>query len=255
MRYISIVFQPIEIERKTVYEKVVQVLKSSIMSGELKPGDKLPSERKLAEMLNVSRTSVREAIKILAAEGLVQIRHGQGIFVNGLEDPDRLIREFTKVTAIDDTTIKDFLEIRRILEVNAAKWAAERGTDEQLNQLLQLVEETKRQLQDRKKGVLLLLADHDTKFHNLLAEATGNTVLVQIMRNLLDLLSEVRLRCLQIDGRPLKSLKEHENVARALIARDCELAEKAMDLHIRSVEKDIIERELYRGECQNNKNK
>jgi len=234
------VFQPIEIERKTVYEKVVQVLKSSIMSGELKPGDRLPSERKLAEMLNVSRTSVREALKILAAEGLIQIRHGQGIFVNGLEDPDNLIREFVRVAAVDDATIKDFLEIRRILEVNAAKWAAVRASDEQLNQILELLEKTKDLLKNKDKGLLLLLADHDTRFHNLLAEATGNSVLVKIMRNLLDLLSEVRLRCLQIEGRPLKSLAEHEEIAKALIARSPELAEKAMDLHIRSVEKDIV---------------
>ncbi len=234
-------FQPIEVERKTVYEKVVQVLKSSIMSGELKPGDRLPSERKLAEMLNVSRTSVREALKILAAEGLIQIRHGQGIFVNGMEDPDNLIREFVRVAAVDDATIRDFLEIRRILEINAAKWAAVRASDEQINQIFELLEKTKDLMKNRSKGVLLLLADHDTTFHNLLAEATGNTVLVKIMRNLLDLLSEVRLRCLQIEGRPLKSLAEHEEIAKALIARDPERAERAMDLHIRSVEKDIVE--------------
>jgi GntR family transcriptional repressor for pyruvate dehydrogenase complex len=237
------VFEPIRTQKRTVYEKVMHEIRSSIISGKLKPGDKLPPERELAKMLNVSRASVREAIKMLAAEGLVEIKHGQGVFINGMDNPDLLIKKIANFKIVDDETIREFLEIRRVLEIHAAELAAKRASDDQIKQIYELIIETRRLLREKEGSNLLLLAEHDNKFHRLLAESTGNKTLVQIMSSLLDLLLEVRMRCLKIEGRPLKSLNEHEKIAKALLSRNPKAAMEAMEYHIKSVEKDILSME------------
>ncbi|WP_290596394.1 MULTISPECIES: FadR/GntR family transcriptional regulator [unclassified Archaeoglobus] len=236
-------FKPIVNERKPIYLQVLEVLRSSILSGKLKPGEKLPSERELAKLLNVSRTSVREALKLLAAQGLIKIVHGQGAFVSA-ENPDHLVRKLFEVQKTDYKTIEDIMAIRRVLEVKAAEWAAKRASQEQLNQLRELIETTKNRISSQSEGTLLTLIDHDNRFHTLIAESTGNIVLVNLMSNLLDFLAEIRSHTLKIEGRQIKSLKEHEKIAEAVINRDPEKASKYMEEHLRSVEKDVLNKVL-----------
>jgi len=232
------VLKPIKTEKKTVYEQIVHVIRSSILKGELKPGDKLPSERELSSILNVSRASVREAIRMLAAEGLVKVKHGQGIFINKQDNPDFIIHKLNKVS-MDEKMVKEFFEVRVVLELQAVEWAIQRASDEELHNLKDLIHKARKKLNE-KKGVLLTLAEHDNKFHEMLAEMTKNRVLVKSMHSLLDILSEVRLKCLKIEGRPVKSLDEHERIVNALLARDIKEAKKAMKEHIISVERDVL---------------
>lgn len=227
---------------RSVYHRVVDEIKTRIFEGRLKPGDRLPAERELAEMLGVSRTSVREALKMLAAEGLVKIKHGQGAFI-AEQDPDVYLQQFAKRIFVNPKTIKDLFEIRKTLEPAAAAWAAERGTERELEELAGLIRQTQENLQNMPSGRLPLLARHDSQFHYNLAKATGNTVLVRIVESLMDLLADVRSRTLSIPGRGEASLEEHSVIVEALLRRDPGAASTAMLRHLENVERQIVSEE------------
>ncbi|MFZ5943582.1 MAG: FadR/GntR family transcriptional regulator [Bacillota bacterium] len=233
-------FKPIYQEQESVYEKVVKRLKSSILEGKLKPGDKLPAERVLAEMLGISRTSLREALKLLSAEGLIEIKHGKGVFIAETDEPINVIKKFSSKIFIETHTLMDFFEIRKVLETQASIWAAERCSDAQICQLEEIVTKAHSELTENTKINVALLAEHDMKFHNYLAEVSGNAVLIRIMQNLIDLLNETRSQTISIPKRPYISLEEHLEIVGAIKKRDPERAGKAMYTHLKNVERDIF---------------
>jgi GntR family transcriptional repressor for pyruvate dehydrogenase complex len=231
--------KPIKKDKKTTYEKVESLLRSRILSGELKPGDRLPSERELASLLNVSRASVREAIKMLAAKGLVEVKHGQGIFIKMNEDPDLILQKID--LHLDESFLKEIFEFREAIETMAVDWIVSRASEEEINLLRRHIEETKEIIRERDKGILLALSESDFKFHNLLAKASNNRVLEIVLNSLVrDLYSMTRVKTLKIKGRAIKSIKEHERIVNALEKRDPEEAKKAIRDHIRSVKEDIL---------------
>ncbi len=232
--------KPIKKDKKTTYEKVESLLRSQILSGELKPGDRLPSERELASLLNVSRASIREAIKILAAKGLVEVRHGRGIFIKLNDDPDLILSKIDDLH-LDEGFLKEIFEFRVAIESMAVEWIVKRASDEDLALLRKHIEETKEIIKSKDKGILLALSESDFKFHHLLAKASNNRVLSIILNSLVkDIYSMTRVKTLKIKGRAIKSLEEHERIVEALEKRNLEEAKKAIEEHIRSVEKDIL---------------
>jgi len=230
-------FKPINQEQDSLYEKVLKSLKSSIAEGKLKPGDKLPAERVLAQMLGISRTSLRVALKLLSAEGLVEIKHGKGVFI-AEKDTDDIIKKFSEKIFIENDTLKDFFQIRKVLETQGAKWAAEKGNHEQIANLESIVTTTLAELTANKKLDYAILAEHDLKFHTCLAEASGNPVLIRIMQNLIDLFNETRVHSLSV--RPYNSINEHLEIVKAVKSRSSENAGDAMLVHLSNVEKDIF---------------
>ena len=231
-------FKPLNTKQQSVYERVMQEIRSAVFSGELKPGEQLPPERELAEMLGVSRTSLREALKMLAAAGIVTIKHGQGVFVSAT-DPDQYIQGFADQIFMPEDRVADLFEIRRLLEPQAAAWAAQRSTPESAEELLVLVRKTREESGSRASGNLMLLAESDGKFHQRLAEMTGNQVLVRTMHHLLDLLTDLRALALSIPGRPVKSLEDHERIAECIANKDVDGARRAMEYHLEVVERDL----------------
>ncbi|QGP93688.1 HTH-type transcriptional regulator LutR [Neomoorella glycerini] len=232
-------FQPINRNPKSVYHRVVDEIKKSIFEGRMKPGDRLPAERELAEMLGVSRTSVREALKMLAAEGLVSIRHGQGAFISE-QDPDEYLKQFASHLPVNRDTVLHLFEVRKVLEPQAARWVAERASQADIQELAGMVTTTREQLGRLRSGRLSLLAGHDSNFHYRLAQATGNTVLVRLMHSMLDLLADSRSRSLAIPGRGERSVDEHYEIVKALINRNGDEAAAAMLRHLEDVEEQVV---------------
>ncbi|KKM10477.1 hypothetical protein SY88_12285 [Clostridiales bacterium PH28_bin88] len=232
-------FEPINPERSSTYEKIMSSIKASIFKGELKPGEKLPPERELAVMMGVSRTSLREALKLLAAMGLVTIKHGQGVFITE-QDPDAYLKRFAESILLQRDTVADLFQIRKVLECKAAAWAAQKATGEQVKQLIDQVDKAQKMIQSKENVRLAFLAEHDAKFHNAVAEATQNQVLVRVMEHLLDLLTDSRAHSLAIPGRALQSVQEHAHVAKCIAGKDLEGAEKAMLNHLLSVEEALL---------------
>ncbi|MFZ5942973.1 MAG: FadR/GntR family transcriptional regulator [Bacillota bacterium] len=232
-------FGPIKKDAANVYERIIKDLTTAIMHGDLKPGDRLPAERNLSEMMGVSRTSLREALKMLAAQGMVEIKHGQGVYITKHESPSNLLKDFAGQNLVDSKTLKDLFELRKLLETQNALWVCTRGKDQDIDVLEMIVEETLHALKDNQDD-LVILAKQDNAFHTKLAEATGNLVIVRVMHDLLDLLNDSRCQALSIPQRPHRSLNEHKQIIEALKKRDEQLVKEKMLNHLQNVEREIL---------------
>lgn len=235
-------FQPVVTENTSRSERIVSQIKSLMLEGKLKPGDKLPPERELAEIMNVSRTSVREAIKTLSAMGLAVIRKGHGVFV-GEVSLESVINRVSDALIIKKDELEQLFEVRKVLETNAARWAAERATEDEISRLSNLVSEAKIACEkpDPRVGEII---NYDKVFHNAVIEASHNSVLAMVNNGLLEALSKVREKTMRVPGRVVQSILDHEEIARAISARDGKRASEAMYAHIESVEKSISENDV-----------
>lgn len=230
-------FNPIH-EHQNISEKIMCEIKRFISEGKLKPGDKLPGERDLAQMLGVSRNSLREALKSLAATGVVEIKHGQGVFITNCE-LENIFKQYLASFNIDIEKLRDLYTVRRVLETQAIELACQKASDDELKAIKNFLLETKKNI-TKSQDTFVLLAESDGKFHNSIMKASHNYVLEQIMPTLIDLLLDARVQSAR-KGRALKSLEEHLIIADALVMRNIEEAKKAMENHLIQVEKDLLD--------------
>lgn len=218
--------------RKTrLSEGIIEQVRDLIVSGRLRPGDRLPAERELARTLRVGRSAVREAIRAMESLRIVEVRAGEGTFVAAA--PGSHGRDPITATLFQAWSAqRKLFEVRRLLEPGLAALAARRATAEQVEKLRGVLGEQEVQVQRGETGVR-----QDTMFHFLIAEATGNEVLLRIVDNLMDLLRKTRETSLQHGDRPARSLKQHRAILSAIEARDPAAAERRMRDHIRAIEK------------------
>ncbi|WAA09009.1 FadR/GntR family transcriptional regulator [Fervidibacillus albus] len=221
------------LERKGVSEKVADNIKELIQQGKYTEGQKIPGEREMAQKLNVSRNTVREAYKILEACGFVTIKHGNGVYVASEEEQ---IRKMTSAFFTSTDQIKDLFAVRKVLENSSVEWAIKYGKKEEIEKLVQIVEQSKKSTNDYQK-----LSDLDLEFHLSLANMSRNSVLIRIMHHLIDLLEGSRLQSINIPGRPVQSIKEHEMIVEAIKRGNVVDAQNCMSFHLDSVKKSIME--------------
>jgi GntR family transcriptional repressor for pyruvate dehydrogenase complex len=205
-----------------------------LIAKQFKPGDKLPPERRLVEMFQVSRSSIRDAIRRLELMGLVEPRQGTGTVVRDLSVrpsndalADVLRRKRELVTELFDT--------RCILEPALAARAAMRISAEEILKLESIL---KRQEEKVSKGESAV--EEDSEFHYSVALASNNTVILKLLDVLMDLLRESRERSLQTEGRPKKSLNGHRRILAAFKRRDAAAAEEAMSRHLQDIGKIVL---------------
>ena len=204
--------------------KVYRILKSSIIKGNLKPGEKL-SESKIAEQLGVSRTPVREAIQKIAAEGFVKMEPNLGIVVHNFSLKD----------------LKEVLQIRRALEGLAASIAAEKINQEEIGQLEKNIEETNICVS---KNNVVTYIKFNAKFHSLILQFSRNERLIKIGSQLVGPEHRFQIRALTIPGRLKYYLEEHQKIVEALKRRDAEQAARLSQKHAENILKNIL---IYEG--------
>lgn len=220
--------------RKTrIYEEVAAQIQRLISDGRLKPGDRLPPERELAEAFSVSRTSVRDAIRVLEMAGLLEPRQGEGTVVRDLS-PDTLVNPLATLLVRNRLRMAELLDVRKMLEPPVAGRAAAHVTEAEL---LQLQDILRRQEEKVRRGEVAI--DEDSEFHYAIALAARNSVLLRVLDVLMDLLRESRERSLQVAGRLQRSFDGHGRIMAALLAHDPALAEAAMRQHIEEIE-DVL---------------
>ena len=215
------------VKKTRVYEAIVEQLTALILEGEIKTGDKLPSERELCEQFGVGRNSVREATRSLESARLVETKQGEGTFVTA--HPESMIRMISeKVSSGAEGGMHHIFEARMVLEPQIAGLAAERVTSVELEKL----EDTlRRQLNEVEGGGLGLR--EDTQFHLGLAEAAKNQFLHHLLSSLLNSLSEMRERSLRRDESVrLRSWEAHQQILDALLTKDRNKAIAAMISHL-----------------------
>ena len=222
-------------ESAALSERVIARISDAIVSGELTPGDRLPPERELAGQFGVSRTVVRDAIKTLSGRGILRVKRGAGNFVaDPQEGAPAGPGAFAEGLSLGGEGFGDLFEVRKVLEAQAAQWAARRRSDHHVGRLRGIVEEAYGHADDPD-----VLNETDARFHVAVAEASQNLVLVRVMFTLLDLLATIRRETLDIAGRARLSLDEHERIIEEIEARDPEAAREAMLAHLISVESAI----------------
>src|SRR5205807_41149 len=218
------------IRRTKVYAEVASQIHRLIVAGRLKPGDRLPPERYLAETFGVSRTSVRDAIRVLEMRGLVEPRHGEGTIVR--EVPiDAIVSPLADALAMSKNLTADLFDMRKMLEPPLARAAAIRATAEDLLALRKIMS---RQDEQNRNGKVAIA--EDTAFHYQIATAAKNQVVLRVIDVIMDLLRESRARSLQGHARAERSLAGHRRIFTAIQGRDPEAAAEAMRLHIEEIE-------------------
>jgi GntR family transcriptional repressor for pyruvate dehydrogenase complex len=213
------------IHRSPLYEQVVQRLRDFIDVEDLKPGDRLMSERELAERLGVSRTSVRQALTVLRVQGLVEIRHGDGVYL--VEPPGQVIPSLALEVANSEVDHPMIWEVREGIEVQAARLAARRRTDADLGAMADALSAMAESVDSDGDGVI-----GDRHFHRAVAQAAHNDLLAQLHDQLRELIDRTSEASLSRPGRPPVSLHEHQEIFEAIERGDEDAAVELMREHI-----------------------
>ena len=222
------VFGPLN--KSTLAEDIAARILDLIGQKELRPGDRLPSERQLAATLGVSRPILREALRALSIMNVIDVRPGDGTYVTSL-DPELLVGHLGFVLGLDDSTFVQLFQVRKILEPGIAALAAEQITDEQLGGLEECLERAEAHLGDHHAFLLT-----DIELHNLITEAASNPMLTRITVSLGELTRASRRRTVEIPGVPEETLEDHRAIVAAVKGRDSEAAREAMLRHLGNLE-------------------
>lgn len=214
------------LKKKTrLYEDIVQQIIGKIECGELKAGDRLPTERDLAEQLGVSRTSVREALRAMELLGIIKSKVSEGTFIkhSGL---DRILLRFNG-SAADEELVYEIYEMRMLLETFSIRQAARKRTASQLKAMRDAVEAMKNDIAGGNRG-----QSADNLFHKIIAEAAGNSVLINILSLCAEMInSSIGVANAHVNVSDI--IEEHEKMYDAIEKQDDKLAERLMKAHIK----------------------
>ncbi|WP_433605254.1 FadR/GntR family transcriptional regulator [Dactylosporangium sp. CA-139114] len=213
-------------------DEAITKIRAMIQSGELPPGSRLPPEPQLATQMGLSRSGVREAVKALESARVLDVRRGDGTYVTSLAP--RLLLEGLglAVELLQDDTLLEVMEVRRMLEPVATGLAALRLTDGQLDELGRILDDMRAAAEDHEK-----LIHFDTAFHRTVIAATGNETLTTLMDGLSSRTLRARVWRGLIEGNSAHTtIEEHDAIYRALRARDQLLAQASALLHVNTSE-------------------
>jgi GntR family transcriptional repressor for pyruvate dehydrogenase complex len=221
--------------RKTrIYEEVVSQIHELIREGKFKARDQLPSERELAEIFKVSRTSVREAVRALEAQGLIVSRTGAGNFVAELP-VESLVAPLATLLIEEKSALADIFEMRKLIEPHIASLAAERATKRDIERMKKILDKQREAVSRGETGV-----EADAELHFAIGRATQNQALEKLVSGLMEILSHSREESLQTSARRKASIESHRKIIAAIEEHDQKKAREAMLLHIENVEDNVL---------------
>jgi len=228
-------FKAIERE-ETLTRRVTEQVEQLILDDLLRPGDKLPAERDLALRFQVSRTVIREAIRSLAAHGLVEVRQGKGTTVS-IPSVESLQRPLTLLLRTNqrDLDHKKVLEVRRTLEIEIAGIAAERRTSSDLDTLEHILEDRSETKSSREEFV-----EWDVAFHAALARATQNELFSLLLDSVATVMRKVREIGFDVPGTPERAYRFHRRILDQVTAGNSSGARRAMQEHLAESEQTIL---------------
>lgn len=216
--------------KKGVAQSVVNRVLDLIRTGMLRAGDRLPSERNLIEILDISRPSLREALRALSILGVVDTRHGGGAYVTNLE-ARTLLAPLDFFLALSEANLTDAFDSRRLVELEIVRKAAQKATADDINDLKGMLLAHEKVLSDPVAFRML-----DSRFHARLSATAGNMVLERIAYGLYNMGLDVRRRATQDLSLIRRSLGEHTTIVSAIEAHDPIKAVAAMSLHLDHIE-------------------
>lgn len=215
----------------SVTDEAIEKIRALIVGGELTPGQRLPPEQDLAKMLGISRSSLREAVRALSQAKVLDVRRGDGTFVTSLSPQLLLSGLAFAVDLVQDQTLQEVFEIRRLLEPAATALAATRISDAQIEHLRGGLEDM-RATEDPEQMVL-----RDVEFHAEVVAASGNATLCSIIEAISARALRARIWRASVAGVKTMTLSQHAMILDALEQRDPDLASSAATLHLSASQK------------------
>ncbi|HEX5502828.1 MAG TPA: FadR/GntR family transcriptional regulator [Thermomicrobiales bacterium] len=225
------------VQRSRLYQQVVVQVCQLIQRGQIRPGDRLPPERELAEQFGVGRSSIREALRALEVAGLIESRHGSGAYVRDVP-LDGIFAPLPLAFLASGDVVGDMWEMRAIVEPELAARAALRAQPDELAALERNLERQRAAMAAPRGGDDFLVADRE--FHTIIARASCNEVAVRVVHLLNQSLFESRRHFIAGDDRVRLAHTMHQEVFAALRSRDPQRAREAMRRHLQEVEEQIL---------------
>ncbi|HVB60713.1 MAG TPA: FadR/GntR family transcriptional regulator [Ktedonobacteraceae bacterium] len=221
------------IKSSKIYEQIAEQIEQLILSGELRSGDRLPTERELAEQFHASRTAVREAMKLLEQKGLVDMRPGRGTQV--IDGTSAAMRDsLGLMMRVGQAGSVNVVEVREILEPEIAALAAARAVEEHLAAMREAVRIMDESLDD---ATAFIVADND--FHRALARGCKNILILALVDSIVGLLGEQRKQVFSVEGGPQRGNHHHKLILDAVTRHDEKAARDAMRAHLEQVRADV----------------
>jgi GntR family transcriptional regulator, transcriptional repressor for pyruvate dehydrogenase complex len=221
------------IERRNTYELVAESLLALISDRHLKPGDTLPTERELMQHYGVGRSSVREALRMLESRGLISAGGSGAFAVADFRNP--LNDSLSLLLAVEEGSLRELFEVRRIVEGEAVALATERGEEVHLDRMRAATELMREGLGNRDEYI-----EADVAFHLTIAEATQNRMILHLMHAIRDQLERALGSIYKIPGSPERSIEDHGLIIEAMEAGKPDEARERMREHLARVE-DAVE--------------
>ena len=231
------------ISNKKVYEQVIDQIQNNIMEGVFKKGDKLPSERELSEKMGVSRTSIREALRVLETMGVIESRQGEGNFIcSNIEKS--LVQPLSMMFKLNNGSYSDIYELRNVLEIECVRLSAIRATDMDCRELLSIVEEMEKETLGENRYEILV--ELDKKFHNALSNMSKNCLIQSLFMTISNLfekfIEDARYKIILFDSEQAnkKLLAQHKKICESIIKKNPNMAVEAMKDHMEYVMENTL---------------
>ncbi|MFA6807996.1 MAG: FadR/GntR family transcriptional regulator [Eubacteriales bacterium] len=225
------------IKSRRTKEIILDQIKQFMLEGQLNSGDKLPTEMELSNMFQVSRTSLREALSALSLTGILEIRHGEGIFIK--QSPSNAIIEpLSFIMLMEKNQLQNILEVRKALEMEAVDLASQRRNDEDIEAIGKIVEKMEKDLPEAKNSI-----QHDLAFHLAIAKASKNPLLDRLMNTVQDIVGQTLhvTRALWMSGNSgttQRLFEEHKFIYISIVNQESQLARSLMYSHLVKVEQE-----------------
>lgn len=224
-------FKTVQVSRSRLSEQIAIQLRQLMVQKELSPGDRLPSERLLAEQFGVSRSIVREAVKLLEQQGLVSIEVGRGTFITAMQ-PESITDSLQMLLLQHDDGLSfdHVYAVRRMIELETARTAALNASTEDMAELDRFLHDMVEFRDNIEK-----FSYADTEFHKALARATHNPLFLTLLMPITDLLRQIQRTASRTKGGPSDAIHYHELIVEAIRDHDSDASVAAMQDHLASV--------------------
>jgi DNA-binding FadR family transcriptional regulator len=231
------------IERVRVPALVAERLKELLLSGRYQPGDRLPSIKTLAAELGVGHTSLREGLKELETLGLIEKRQGAGLFVREAVNDLFAVTPIFRPTRLDAKTLQDLLHVRKLIETDAARLAAQHAAPADMDTLAYHLQQMSDQFDDADRFIT-----HNTQFHLVVCRAAHNRVLFQVLAPISGLILAEQAMITSARAVRAAGLAWHHRIYEAVLARDAAEAARCMQAHLDDVEATVLRSEENTGD-------
>ncbi len=213
---------------ESAVDRVLKVFKEALITGKLVPGERLPSEIELSRHLSISRGSIREAMKILAAFGIVEIRRGDGTYI-AQSDHKVIFDPLLFSLILSNAKVRELVELRELMEFAIVKLVIENAGDEELNYVEEMITQMEDLIENYGQIGIVELVQSDLDFHRALGKATKNRLVEKIYNFVMDFFTPYIRVTHENQRRGRNALAHHQNIYAALKKRDVDEAIEAVE--------------------------